>query len=211
MCEAPLIKEEAHICIHCKYTLPRTMSHMEMDNSLAKRFWGKIPLKYAWAYLKFTKQGKVQRVLHKLKYGGYQEVGEKLGRWYAAELKEGGFDKEFDLIIPVPLHISKLKKRGYNQSDTFAKGLSEEMKIEWNQKVLIKNTASDTQTKKKRLERWENVEKVFSVMDKDMITGKRILLVDDVVTTGSTLEACAQVLIDNGCKEISIAAIASAQ
>jgi predicted amidophosphoribosyltransferase len=85
------------------------------------------------------------------------------------------------------------------------------MKIEWNQKVLIKNTASDTQTKKKRLERWENVEKVFSVMDKDMITGKRILLVDDVVTTGSTLEACAQVLIDNGCKEISIAAIASAQ
>lgn len=210
MCEEGLMKEEKLICIHCRYLLPTTDSHHDKENYIARKFRGKIPLKYAWAYLKFTKKGKVQRVLHKLKYDGYAEVGELLGSWYGYELTKFNLNKEFDLIIPVPLHVSKLKKRGYNQSDTVAKGMSEAMLIEWDGNVLRKNIASETQTRKKRLERWENVEKVFEVTNKEKIENKRILLVDDVVTTGSTLEACAKLLIDEGCKEVSIAAIAGA-
>lgn len=210
MCEEGLKKEEKLICIHCRYKLPKTHSHLDNENYIARKFWGKLPVRYAWAYLKFTKKGNVQRILHKLKYDGYAEVGELLGKWYGYELKEAGLEKEFDLILPVPLHISKLKKRGYNQSDTIAKGMSEAMQVEWSEKVLIKNIASETQTKKKRLERWENVEKVFDITNKDKIIGKRILLVDDVVTTGSTLEACCKLLLDEGCKEVSIATIAGA-
>ena len=210
MCEESLMKEEQYICTHCRYKLPKTDSHLEEDNFIARKFWGKLSIKHAWAYLKFTKKGNVQRVLHKLKYEGYQEVGELLGSWYGHELKEAGLHTEFDLILPIPLHISKMKKRGYNQSETIAKGMSASMLVQWDGIILKKNTASETQTKKKRLERWENVEKVFAITAKDSVVGKRILLVDDVVTTGSTLEACAKLLLEEGCKEVSIAAIASA-
>ena len=210
MCEEGLVKEEKLICMYCRHKLPKTDSHKDAENFIARKFWGKLPLKHAWAYLKFSKKGQVQRALHKLKYDGYAEVGELLGFWYGHELKEQGLHTEFDIILPVPLHISKFKKRGYNQSDTIAKGMSEAMAVEWDSKVLVKNVASETQTKKKRLERWENVEKVFEIKDHQKIAGKRILLVDDVVTTGSTLEACGRLLLEEGSKEISIAAIASA-
>ncbi len=145
-----------------------------------------------------------------MKYQGQQEIGVILGRWYGADLKKASLDKEFDLIIPVPLHASKLRSRGYNQSDTFAKGLSESMDVKWSNKVLYKSVANETQTHKKRLERWENVKDVYLITNYNEVLDKRILLVDDVVTTGSTLEACAKVLLENGCKEISIATIASA-
>jgi ComF family protein len=210
MCLESLEKGEEVICIHCKYNLPVTNHHLNADTAVIKKFWGKTPIKYAWAYLKFTKQGKVQKALHKLKYGGYQEIGVLLGRWYGHELKEAQKHHEFDLILPVPLHPSKIKIRGYNQSDTFAKGLSESMDLPWSNQILQKETVNETQTQKKRLERWHNVKDVYVIRDQPMVIGKRILLVDDVVTTGSTLEACAQTLFACGCKEVSIVAIAAA-
>jgi ComF family protein len=210
MCEEALAKEEKCLCIHCRYNLPKTAFHLDMENELAKRFWGKVNIKYALAYLKFTKQGKVQHALHQLKYGGYKEIGETLGNWYGSDLKSCGLANEFDIILPVPLHPSKLKKRGYNQSDVFAKGLSETMQVSWSSDILKKIAATETQTNKKRLQRWENVKDIFSVADEKSVAQSKVLLVDDVITTGSTLEACAKVLIEAGCREVSIAAIAAA-
>ncbi len=211
MCEAGLTKGEKLICLHCRYHLPLANYHLLDNNPLEKRFMGKVNVKYAWAYLKFTKQGRVQKALHALKYGGKKEVGQLMGTWYGEELKRAGLAAQFDLILPVPLHPTKLKKRGYNQSDTFAEGLSGAMTVAWSHQVLVRNTASATQTRKKRLERWQNVERIFGVSDNAQVQGKRILLVDDVITTGATFEACVEVLQEAGSAEVSIAAIAAAQ
>jgi ComF family protein len=201
---------EQNICTHCRFNLPRTNSHKGEQIELARKFWGKVPIKHTLAYLKFTKGGKVQRLLHQLKYQGHQEIGEIMGKWYGYELCQYGYAEKFDLILPVPLHASKLIKRGYNQSDSFARGLSESMQIEWSDKVLKRIIDTKTQTKKKRLERWQNVEEIFVVQKKEEIDQKRILLVDDIVTTGSTLEACAETLYKHQCSEVGIATIAMA-
>jgi ComF family protein len=210
MCQESLEKAEDLICIHCKYNLPVTNYHINGSTEVLNKFWGKVPIKNAWAYLKFSKQGKVQKVMHKLKYQGYQEVGILLGRWYGYDLRKAEFNRDFDLILPVPLHPDKLKKRGYNQSDSFAKGLSESMELPWHHQILQKSIANDTQTHKKRLDRWQNVKEVYKIANVEAITSKKILLVDDVVTTGSTLEACARTLLEKGCAEVSIATIAAA-
>jgi ComF family protein len=177
---------------------------------LSQKFWGRTSIKYTLAFLKFTKEGKVQRILHQLKYKGQREIGEMLGNWYGAELTESGFSRHWDLILPVPLHESKLRKRGYNQSDGFAKGLSESMEVAWSDKVLQRKTATKTQTKKGRWERWQNVEEIFVITEEEMIQKKNILLVDDIITTGATLEACAIELYNKGCKSVSVATIAVA-
>jgi len=211
MCEDSLTKGEKIICLHCRYHLPLTNYHQLPDNPLERRFMGKVNVKHAWAYLKFTKQGRVQKALHNLKYNGKKKVGELMGIWYGEELKRAGLGVQFDLILPVPLHPSKLRKRGYNQSDTFAEGLSKAMGVEWSPRILLRNTASATQTRKKRLERWKNVERIFEVGDAEQVQNKRILLVDDVITTGATLESCVEVLLEAGSAAVSIAAIAAAQ
>ncbi len=211
MCEESLERGERLICWHCHYHLPLANYHKLADSPLARRFAGKVAVQYAWAYLKFTKEGKVQHLLHQLKYHNKPEIGNLMGQWYAKELQEYNLDKAFDLILPVPLHQSRLRKRGYNQSDTFAQGLSQGLQVEWHPSVLRRNVASSTQTKKKRFDRWKNVEKIFEVALPEKVAGKRILLVDDVITTGSTVEACVKILLEANCKEVSIAAIAAAQ
>ncbi|MDX5348118.1 MAG: ComF family protein, partial [Hymenobacteraceae bacterium] len=135
---------------------------------------------------------------------------ELLGNWYGQSLKQSGYAAAFDVVIPVPLHKSKLRKRGYNQSEYYAKGLANALDIELNSSCIKRTSNSSTQTSKNRLERWENVDKIFTVTDATAVKGKRVLLVDDVITTGATLEACATALIEAGCAEISIGAIAAA-
>ncbi|MBC7921991.1 MAG: ComF family protein [Ferruginibacter sp.] len=208
-CLGPLERNEPYICTTCRFSLPRTNSHLTEMTALTHRFWGRVPIWHSLAYLKFTKGGTVQQLLHQLKYNDQREIGETLGQWYGFELTEHGFAEKFDLILPVPLHASKLRKRGYNQSDCFAKGLSEGMRVAWSPDVLRRTVATPTQTKKKRLERWQNVDAVFEVTNEDFLRGKRILLVDDVVTTGATLEACAQELYRVACAAVSIATIAA--
>ncbi|MDQ4140431.1 MAG: ComF family protein, partial [Bacteroidota bacterium] len=136
--------------------------------------------------------------------------GEMLGNWYGADLKEHQYQEQFDFIVPVPLHRQKLRKRGYNQSDSFAKGLAQILDIPWQPDVLERLADTSTQTKKTRLERWQNVGQLFSVAKPEMVKDQRILLVDDVMTTGATLEACSLVLLDAGAATVSVAAIAAA-
>lgn len=211
VCDDALAKGEMYICTACKFHLPRTEVHKSGDNYIASRFYGRTNFKHVLAYLKFVKEGKAQKLLHKLKYENHPEVGEMLGQWYGFNLQESGYAQAFDLIVPVPLHKSKRRKRGYNQSDSFAKGLSFSLEVPWNPKVVSRVKNSETQTSKGRIERWQNVEEIFRLEDGDAIAGQRILLVDDVLTTGATLEACSMALEKGGSMEISVAVIAVAE
>ncbi len=210
-CSRALAKGEEILCTACLIDLPKTNYHLRIENHIKNRLLGRLPLKHGWAFLKFRKSGVVQHLLHQLKYNNHPEVGVKLGQAYGFELLNQGFDREFDLIVPVPLHPSRQRKRGYNQSAQFALGLSDALKVAWTDSISIRTRSSVTQTHKTKAERWENVKDVFSIKEYDVIKDKRILLVDDVITTGATLEACGQHLVECGCKEISVACIAEAQ
>jgi ComF family protein len=179
------------------------------ENPVVKHFWGKIPVHHATSYYHFSKGEKVQKLIHQLKYKGRQDVGHFIGKTMGLELRD--WMTRSDLIIPVPLHEARLKKRGYNQSECFADGLSEGSGITVNSKSLIRSKATETQTAKHRFERYKNMEEVFFVKEPEAIYGKNILLVDDVITTGSTLIACAEKLLEAGSGKINIAAIAAAR
>ena len=212
-CVEPLARGEDHICTGCRAQLPYTDYHKlpERENPLARRFWGKVPVRHALSYLRFLRHGRVQHLLHQLKYQGQREVGLVLGRWYGTELATHGLAADFDLVVPVPLHPRKLAKRGFNQSDTFAEGLALGLAVPWSATALRRTEHTASQTRKSRTERWLNVATVFEVAEPALLLGKRVLLADDVLTTGATLEACAAVLLAAGCAEVSIATIACAE
>ena len=211
-CSQSLAHGENMVCTTCRLKLPYTNYHLltSTENPLANRFYGRIDVEHAFSYLTYVRAGRVQNLLHNLKYRNVPEIGELLGKWYGSELQKSGFKEKIDLIVPVPLYYRKLKKRGYNQSDKFAKGLSDALEIPWSSQVIKRVAESSTQTKKSRFARWQNVDKLFSVTQPEEIKERRILLVDDVLTTGATLEACGQELLANGCKSLSIATIAAA-
>ncbi len=208
-CQQPLQLNEVQICTDCRFELPLTNSHLQEDEKLNKRFMGKVKLEHSLAYLKFVKGGKVQRIMHELKYKGNIEVGEILGRMYGSELKENGFSDKFDVILPVPLHSNRLIIRGYNQSDSLAKGLSESLQIEWRNDVLKRGISTETQINKSRVERYENMKDVFFVDKPEGLSEKRIVIVDDTLTTGATLESCVLALNDVGVKNVSVIAFAA--
>jgi ComF family protein len=210
-CEESLVKGENIICTRCMMDLPKSNYHREKENPFFQKFSGRLPVKFVMTLFKFVKRGKVQHLLHALKYKNQPEIGVQLGRVYASDLIEENYKDQFDVIVPVPLHPSKKRKRGYNQSEEFGKGLAEILEIQCTEKFLKRIKSTTTQTKKSRLNRWENVSDVFEVAERDQLQGKRILLVDDVVTTGATLEACGMKLLAAGCAEISIACIAATQ
>ncbi|MCD6091627.1 MAG: ComF family protein [Bacteroidales bacterium] len=210
LCDTSLSKNEYLICTDCLGHLPYTYWHKEDSNPLHTVFWGKTPLLGVTAMLYFHKDNRVQKLLHKFKYKGVRELGIEMGKRYGAQLIEVHPFKEVDLIIPVPLHPKKKKIRGYNQSEQFALGLAKSMHIEVAADNLYRKTASETQTLKTKIERWENVKDIFGVRNPEELKGKHVLLVDDVITTGSTLDACAGVLLEIKDIQISVAAIAAA-
>lgn len=209
-CSVALVKGEETLCTRCIFNLPKTNYDIE-DNLVKDRLLGRLPLRYAVAFLKFKKRGHVQRLLHELKYNHHPEIGVKLGKVLGKELKERGLESAFDLIIPVPLHDTRKRKRGYNQSAKFAEGLSYALGVPWDESISIRQKKTATQTNRSRGQRWENVKDVFSISPTSTLKGSRVLLVDDVITTGATLEACGMHLIGSGCRELSIGCIADAQ
>jgi ComF family protein len=208
-CQGDLERGEELVCTKCRFSLPKIPAYTEPNQDIARRFWGKVPVAYTLAYLKFIKHGKVQELLHNLKYHNKPQIGELFGRWYGTELVTNGFEKVFDLVIPVPLHPTKLRKRGYNQSDGIAKGISEGLQTAWSSEVIHRTVFTETQTRKRRYERYENVAAVFDIPNPEKVQDKHILIVDDVLTTGSTFEACVQLILDKGAKQVSIFALAA--
>ena len=208
-CGRPLFTGEECICTPCRYHLPRTNFHLLPFNQVEQHFWGKVPVKNATAYYYFGKGERVQRLIHQLKYKGRKDVGNFIGRLLGTELQKSEFNN-IDLIVPVPLHLSRLRQRGYNQSDCLAEGIAKGMKKEFSLNALSRNQATSTQTRKHRFERFRNVDNIFHVDDANVIRGKSILLVDDVITTGSTLISCAESLLSVPGTSVYIAAIACA-
>lgn len=210
-CYNSLVRGEELICTQCLLEMPKSHYHLQRDNPFYQKFLGRLPVKHVMTLFKFVKESRVQHVLHALKYKQQPELGEMLGRFYGKDLVEADYKESFDLIIPVPLHSSRRRIRGYNQSEEFGKGLSQMLAVPCNDTYMMRSEKTETQTRKTKLNRWENVSRIFHVVAPDSIAEKRILLVDDVVTTGATLEACGQALINAGCAELSIACIAATQ
>lgn len=209
-CRGSLIKGEDIVCTGCLLDMPKTNYQKTHNNPLLERLSLRMPLQHAFAYYHFKKGSKAQELLHSLKYHNHPEIGIKLGKVLGQELVSAGHSNSFDLIVPVPLHASRRRVRGYNQSEEFAKGLSEVLKIPYTDNFVKRKVKTQTQTRKSKLNRWQNVSEVFEVKNVDQIMNKRVLLVDDVVTTGATLEACATPLLNSGCSQLSIACIAVA-
>lgn len=212
-CFGDVGQNEKPICYRCRTSLPAIVSRPVGNHApLEKKFLGLLPLLHCLAFLKFQKGGITQRLLHALKYQNQPDVGEILGRLFAEELKFNGLTTRFDYILPIPLHSSKLKKRGYNQAMAIARGMAEGLESEANDQILIRARATETQTKKGKLERILNVGEVFALdpEHKNLLHGKQILLVDDVITTGSTMEACARLLIREPVAGLSVATLAIA-
>lgn len=209
-CRANLLGTEDLICTTCLYDLPFTNFHKQPDNIVARQFWGKVKLEYAYALLYFEKGGKVQHLMHQFKYRGMQKIGNKLGSIAGSQLSQNPLLPAVDHIIPVPLHKSRMRERGYNQSANFASGLAAPLQAKVLEDVLIRQIKTSTQTRKSRFARFENMQQVFALQGADALQGKHVLLVDDIVTTGSTLEACAQELLKVPGLRLSIATIAYA-
>jgi len=210
-CASGLVKGEDTLCTRCILELPHTGYIHSPNNPVKEKFAGRLPMRFAWAFLKFRKTGVVQKLLHQLKYNNCPEVGVRLGRIFGHLIKASAFDQEFDLIIPMPLHRSRQRHRGYNQSSMFADGLAQVLSVPWFENIVSRQVNTVTQTKKTKVERWENVRTAFRIHEPDAVRDQRILLVDDVITTGASIEACGQLMLDHGCKELSIACIAEAQ
>jgi len=210
-CGKLLYHGEKEICTKCLYDLPYTDFHLYEDNLVAKQLWGRLPVNAAMAMLYFKKGTKVQNLIHGLKYDGKTEIGIRLGKLLAKKLSQSELYADIDIVIPVPLHQKKLRLRGYNQSEYIATGLAEDLGVSVSTKNLLRNKSTETQTKKARYTRFENMQDVFSVIKPEELADKHILLVDDVITTGATLEACGNVLLNHGIKKLSIAAIAFAE
>lgn len=210
ICENILINNERVICLNCRHELPVTNFPLDNDNPVQKVFYGRINLEFATSLLFFSKKGNVQKLIHQLKYRGHREISEFLGIWMGAKLAEEKSFLGIDAVIPVPLHKKKLKSRGFNQVEDFGREIAQSLGVPYLDNVLLKTSFTSTQTLKARLSRWGNIEETFILANPELICNKHILLVDDIITTGATLEACSGVLSGAGGVKISIASMALA-
>jgi len=208
VCGKSLFKNEHTLCMKCKHHLPYARFSGDPRNPAAQVFWGRVPAKMVITGFLYNKGNAVQQLIHKFKYRGIKDIGLFLGGELALEIIKNPEHEEIDLIIPIPLHPKKQKKRGFNQSEIIARGIALKISAEVNATLLYRKSFSSTQTRKSKYERWENVENIFGLKNEDLIKHKHILLVDDVITTGATIEACTQCLLRVEGVRLSIAAIA---
>lgn len=210
LCQEPLVGGEEHICLKCLTQLPRTEHNYLEENPATCLFVGKAAVERAAAFLRYEKGSHVQQLIHALKYHGNREIGFRLGRMAGLHYHEALRTDLPDLIIPVPLHPKKKKQRGYNQSEWIARGLTSLLHLPIDTTSLCRLKESTSQTNKQVYERWQNVHDIFAVTSPQLLTGKHILLIDDVITTGSTISACAEALLTVPGVRVSVLAVAMA-
>lgn len=207
-CSQFLSENETVICTQCRHEIPLTHHHLQYDNEAMMKLYGRLPLEHASALMYYHKKGIVQEIIHNLKYRRHQEVGTLIGNWYGSELKNCEDLKSIDAIIPIPLHAKKLKFRGYNQVTTFGKALSEQLNCPYDENILRRSQYSKTQTFKNLLSRNEIKSHTFEVNYNETHHNKHFLLIDDVITTGATLEAAGKALLEIPGAKISIVCMA---
>lgn len=207
-CNGLLIRNESILCIKCRHQLPLSNSIHEKENEVERVFYGRSKITFACSLFHYKKEGIVQQLIHHLKYKGHEEIGVFIGRWMASELVSSVHLNTIDLIIPVPLHKKKRRKRGYNQVSAFGKEISKKLGVPFKENILLRNKNNKTQTFKNRLARWQKQGEIFYVKDTEPIKQKHILLVDDVITTGATIEACVKTLRSAANCSISVASMA---
>jgi len=204
------MSDELLLCLNCENQLPETNFHLNIKNPVAKNFWGRIPVEAATALYYYNKGSKVQNLIHQIKYKGNQELGVFIGQKLGNILINSAVFNDIDIIVPVPLHLKKLKTRGFNQSTCIANGISAAINKPVIESAVIRIIDSNTQTRKNRINRWQNVKDVFEVAETNMLSRKNILVVDDVITTGSTLEALVQKMHKEAEAKFYIASLAYA-
>jgi len=193
-CEEPLNSAEASICLSCKFQYKRARFHDNPENEVEKRFWGKIQLAGCTAYAQYIKDGLLQKAIYELKYKNNTQVGLELGKELGYQLKKSERFASMDIIIPVPLHKLKKRRRGFNQCDFIAEGVSEAMDCEWSDKYLKRTQFNVSQTGKSTFNRHGNTKRIFEARQEEYLENKKVLIVDDVITTGATMESCAKAL-----------------
>jgi ComF family protein len=210
-CKAILTEREEEICLHCLCNLPRNRFYLREDNPILRLFAAKVDIVHATAFLQYGKGNKTRRLVHSFKYGGNQRLAFLLGRHAALELpfRHTGY-RDAEILIPVPLHAEKERKRGYNQSEQICDGLASAWNIPVRTDVLKRSMLTYTQTGKKLYERWRNMQEVFLPMEPDALKGRHVLLVDDVITSGSTLTSCAEALLQTRDVRLSIFSLSAA-
>ena len=205
-CGSDIIDEESSLCMKCIAEMPETNFHLHANNPIEKIFWGRLPIINATAQYYFIKESLMQHLMHQLKYKGNKELGKQLGRLMGYDLQKTGRFNIVNYLVPLPLFPSKEKRRGYNQATILCEGIAEVMDVEILRDVIARTQFTETQTRKGRIERWQNIEGKFELMRPEKIADKNILLVDDVITTGATLEACGHELLRASSK-LSIATL----
>jgi ComF family protein len=206
-CGSDLLNIESHLCIRCLASLPETNFEMHSNNPVEKAFWGRLPLVSATAHLYFTKESLVQHLMHQLKYRANKEIGLQLGRIMGNALKNSNRFNNIEALIPLPLFPSKEKKRGYNQAKVLCEGIADVLGLPVLSNVTTRPLHTETQTKKGRIERWKNIEGKFQLIEPGAVRNKHLLLVDDVITTGATLEACGHELLTGENVKLSVATL----
>ena len=206
-CGTDNLQAEQLLCLRCLSTLPSTNFHLHPNNPIEKIFWGRIPVSSATSQYYFTKESMMQHLMHQFKYKGNKEVGIYLGKLMGWSMAESNRFSLIDALIPLPLHKSKEHKRGYNQATILCEGISGVLNKPAFKNVVIRPEQTETQTKKGRIQRWQNMEGKFQLTNAAAIEGKHVLLVDDVVTTGATLESCGSELLKAKNVQLSIATL----
>jgi len=209
-CDSLLLEGENVVCTTCRHNMPFTQHHADVNNETAKKFYGRLPLEHASALVYFHKEGIVQELIHNLKYRKQQQVGKLMGEWYVPSLKDVAALQTVTDVIPVPLHPKKLRERGYNQVTEFGKAVAKGMNVQYNDRILVRTNYTKTQTQKNRELRAGIINSAFDVKYTNADAGKHFLLVDDVITTGATLEACGKLLLQIPDAKVSIVTIAYA-
>ncbi len=206
-CGTDVLDASHLLCLKCLSSLPKTAFQFHPNNPVEKLFWGRLPVASATAHCYFTKESLMQHLMHQLKYRGNKELGLYLGRMMGYALHDSNRFRYVDALIPLPLHPAKERKRGYNQAALLCQGIAEVMdKPVWKD-VVIRTTHTESQTKKTRVERWLNIEGRFELAKPEVIAGRHLLLIDDVVTTGATLEACGTILLAAPDTRVSVATL----
>jgi ComF family protein len=209
-CGSDLISIEERICISCHRKLPETFFTGKADNPVEKIFYGRLPIAAATSLYYFSKDSLLQHLLHQLKYKGNQELGVHFGKTLGRRLKENNRFDTVNCLTPIPLSNKRIKQRGYNQALSICNGIADILSIPVFDHLIIRRKDNASQTHKNRQERWENMQHLFHLENPELIAGKHLLLVDDVVTTGATLEACGEALLKAPGIKLSIASLAYA-